>query len=283
MPRGCWPDGHGPERLQIAVGTFGILALELGLIRWFSGQIRIFAYLTNVVLISAFLGMGLGLLLGRRRPDLRHLTLPLLALLCVPVAFSDRLHLVQMTFPDPSIHLWGAEGVRMPLLLVARAYAFVLALVAGVVAVFVCAASPVGYLLARNSGLRAYSADLLGSLAGTLAATAITAWHAGPAVWLLVGAVPFLWLSRTIPTVVALAAVVLLGRASAGDAIYSPYNRIDLAPTDFGLTLFVNRDFHQYMFDLSDVAGNDTMRGVRTESSSRNKTGRMTGQGQCRR
>ena len=42
MPRGSWPDGHGPERLQIAVGTFGILALELGLIRWFSGQIRIF-------------------------------------------------------------------------------------------------------------------------------------------------------------------------------------------------------------------------------------------------
>ena len=76
---GSWPEGNGAERLQIAVGTFGILALELGLIRWFSGQIRIFAYLTNVVLISAFLGMGLGLLIGPRRPGLRHLTLPLLA------------------------------------------------------------------------------------------------------------------------------------------------------------------------------------------------------------
>jgi len=246
------------------VGTFGVLALELGLIRWFSGQIRIFAYLTNVVLISAFLGMGLGLLLGPRRPGLRHLTLPLLALLCLPLAYSDRLHLAQMTFPDPSIHLWGAEVGRMPFLLAARAYGLVLALVAGVVAVFTCAASSVGYLFARNSGLRAYSADLLGSLAGTLAATAVTAMQAGPAVWLLVGALPFLWLSRTLLSVVALAAVVLLGRASVGSAVYSPYNRIDLAHTDFGLSLLVNRDFHQYMFDLSHVEGNDVMRSVRT-------------------
>jgi len=259
-----WPEGHGPERLQIAVGTFGILALELGLIRWFSGQIRVFAYLTNVVLISAFLGMGLGLLIGRRRPGLRHLTLPLLALLCVPLAYADRLHLVQMTFPDPSIHLWGAEGVPMSLLLTARAYACVLALVAGIVAVFTCAASPVGYLLTRNAGLRAYSADLLGSLAGTLAATAIMAFQAGPAVWLLVGAVPFLWLSRTVLSVVALAAVVLLGRASAGFAVYSPYNRIDVAQTELGLTLFVNRDYHQYMFDLSDATGSEVRRRVRT-------------------
>jgi len=38
-----WPEGGGSELLQIAVGTFGILALELALIRWMAGQIRIFA------------------------------------------------------------------------------------------------------------------------------------------------------------------------------------------------------------------------------------------------
>jgi spermidine synthase len=251
-------------RLQIAVGTFGVLALELGLIRWFSGQIRIFAYLTNVVLISAFLGMGLGLLVGPRRPGLRHLTLPLLALLCLPVAFADRLHLAQMTFPDPSIHLWGAEARRLPLLLMVAAYGSVLTLVAGVVAVFTCGASSIGYLFGRSSGLRSYSADLLGSLAGTLAATVVTAMQAGPPVWLLLGGLPFLWLSRNVVSVIALAAVVLLGRASADRAVYSPYNRIDLAQTDYGLALVVNRDFHQYMFDLSHVEGNDTMRKVRT-------------------
>jgi SAM-dependent methyltransferase len=262
--KGSWPEGHGAERLQIAVGTFGVLALELGLIRWFSGQIRIFAYLTNIVLISAFLGMGLGLLIGPRRPGLRHLTLPLLALLCIPLAYSERLHITQMVFPDISTHLWGAEVGGMPLLLAAKAYGIVLALIAAVVAVFTCAASPVGYLLARNSGLPAYSADLLGSLAGTLVATAISAFQAGPAVWLLAGAVAFVWLSRTVLSVVAFAAVVLLGGVSAGGAIYSPYNRIDFVQTDVGLMLFVNRDFHQQMLDLSDVAGNETKKRVRT-------------------
>ncbi len=259
-----WPEGGGSPLLQIAVGTFGILALELALIRWMAGQIRIFAYLTNVVLISAFLGMGVGLVIGRRRPGLRRATLPLLALVCIPLAFADRLGLTRMTFPDPSIHLWGGEAGGVPFVAAAKAYLCVLALVAGIVAVFTCAASPIGYLFARAGGLRFYSADLLGSLAGTLAAAGITAIHAGPSIWLLVGAAPFLWLSRSIPSVVALAAVVALGQASVRGAVYSPYNRIDLARTESGVTLFVNRDFHQYMFDLSHVEGNDLMSRVRT-------------------
>jgi spermidine synthase len=259
-----WPEGRGSPLLQIAVGTFGILALELALIRWMAGQIRIFAYLTNVVLISAFLGMGVGLVIGRRRPGLRNATLPLLALLCIPLAFADRIGLTRMTFPDPAIHLWGAEAGGVPFVAAASAYLCVLALVAGVVGVFTCAASPIGYLFARSGGLRSYSADLLGSLAGTLAAAAITAIHAGPPVWLLVGAAPFLWLSRSVPSVVALAAVVALGQASVRGAVYSPYNRIDVAQTESAVTLFVNRDFHQYMFDLSHVEGNDLMSRVRT-------------------
>jgi spermidine synthase len=258
-----WPEGRGSPRLQIALGTFGILALELALIRWMSGQIRIFAYLTNVVLISAFLGMGVGLVIGRRRPGLRHATLPLLALLCLPLAFAERFFLTEMTFPDPSIHLWGGEAGGLPFLAAAKAYLCVLALVAGVVAVFACAASPVGYLFARTGDLGAYSADLVGSLAGTLAAAAITAGQAGPPIWLFVGAAPFLWLSRTVLSVVALATVVALGQASVRGAIYSPYNRIDVARGPV-LTLFVNRDFHQYMFDLSHVEGNDLMSRVRT-------------------
>jgi SAM-dependent methyltransferase len=258
------PEGRGSPLLQIAVGTFGILALELALIRWMSGQIRIFAYLTNVVLISAFLGMGVGLIVGRRRPGLRHATLPLLALLCLPLAFADRLGLNHMAFPDPSIHLWGAEAGAMPLVAAAKAYLCVLALVGGVVTVFMCAAGPIGYLLARTPELRAYSADLLGSLAGTLAAAAITALYATPPVWLLVGAMPFLWLSPTVLSGVALAAVVAMGQVSVRGAVYSPYNRIDVSQSGHDVALSVNRDFHQYMLDLSHVGGDVEMSRVRT-------------------
>jgi hypothetical protein len=56
----------------LALSTFSILALELALIRWMAGQIRSFAYFNNLVLIGGFLGMGLGVALGKRRPGLRH-------------------------------------------------------------------------------------------------------------------------------------------------------------------------------------------------------------------
>src|SRR5437588_176913 len=43
-------------------------------------QVRIFAYLSNVLLMASFLGMGLGVAVGRRRPNLIHLALPSLAM-----------------------------------------------------------------------------------------------------------------------------------------------------------------------------------------------------------
>src|SRR3954469_25964480 len=74
-----WARGRRePAWLLVALVTFGILTLELALIRWTAGQVRVFAYISNIVLIVAFLGMGLGVALGRRRPGLMQMTLPLL-------------------------------------------------------------------------------------------------------------------------------------------------------------------------------------------------------------
>jgi hypothetical protein len=69
-----WTENRGPIAFQIGLSTFGILALELALIRWTSGQIRVFAYFKNLVLISSFLGMGLGVALGRKHRKLVHYT-----------------------------------------------------------------------------------------------------------------------------------------------------------------------------------------------------------------
>ena len=77
--------------LHIALVTFGILALELALIRWIGTQVRVFAYFNNLVLIATFLGMGLGIALGRRNPALVHWVLPALALLAMLGLASDGL------------------------------------------------------------------------------------------------------------------------------------------------------------------------------------------------
>ena len=97
-----WSARGGPLALQIGLATFGILALELALIRWTAGQVRAFAYFNNLVLIAAFLGMGLGVALGRRRRGLMHWTLPTLAPLAAVLGLAEPLGLIHLAFPDPS-------------------------------------------------------------------------------------------------------------------------------------------------------------------------------------
>jgi len=193
---GRWAEHAGRPQLQIALATFGILALELALIRWTSGQMRLFAYFSNLVLIGAFLGMGLGVALGRRFPGLMHGTLPVLAAISAVLAFSGPLGLMHMGFPDPSIHIWGAEATSSGLLDAAGRLAVFLGLFLGVVAVFVFAGAAVGHLFTRLGTLQAYSFDLAGSLAGVLLVSAVTASGAGPHAWLALGVLPFIWLSR---------------------------------------------------------------------------------------
>jgi hypothetical protein len=246
-----WTARRGPVLLQIGLATFGILALELAVIRWISGQVRVLAYFNNLVLIGCFLGMGVGLLLGRRLAGLQHLTLPALALLALPIAFSEPLRIVRMRFPDGAIHLWGGEARPESLLAFLGATAVVLALFCAVVAVFVCAGAAVGHLMRVRSDLDSYSADLAGSLLGVLVISAITVAGTPPSVWLLVGGLPFLWLSRKPLAWLGLLAAVGLGQLSVRGASYSAYNRIDIVTSPGAITLFVNRDFHQYMFDLS--------------------------------
>jgi hypothetical protein len=262
-----WAEGGGPIRWQIGLTTFGILALELALIRWTSGQVRPFAYFNNIVLIVAFLGMGIGVALGRRLPGLVHFTLPCLLLVAAPLAAAEPLGLVHLAFPDHSVVLWGAGERSATFLTFARNMGIFLALLGGIGLVFVCAGSALGHLFGRTAVLGAYTADLLGSLLGVLAFTAVAWLNAGPAVWLAMGTLPLLALSRRWWALGGLVATVVLAAFSARGALYSPYNRIDLTSDWPGLSLAVNRDFHQYLHDLSDARlaapGGEELRAVR--------------------
>jgi SAM-dependent methyltransferase len=238
---------------MIGLATFGILALELALIRWTSSQIRVFAYFNNLVLIGTFLGMGLGVALGRRWPGLVYLVLPALLVVALPLAFSDSLGLVHLRFPDRSVSLWGIERFDADGWTFTRSLAIFLSLFTGVVAVFTCAGAALGHLFPRLPALKAYNADLVGSLAGVLVFS-LAAWlHAGPAVWLALGALPFVGLTRGRIDAVLAVGVIALGQYSVQGAVFSPYNRIAMQPGAMSLELEVNRDFHQYLHDFSSA------------------------------
>lgn len=228
MAKAFWEEDESEKvrTLRLAAITFGILALELALIRWMGSQIRIFAYFSNLVLLAAFLGMGLGIAVGRKRPDLVRLSLPLLVVLSAVLALSPQLGLMHVKFPDPSISLWGAEtGLTWTSV---QSLVLVVGLFWLVAAVFLLAATPVGWLFDRLPSLTAYSADLLGSLLGVIAMTAVAAVNSSPIVWMLIVAIPLLWINPRPSALLATAAVLALAAASIRGAAFSPYNRLDL-------------------------------------------------------
>jgi len=251
-------DKHIP--LKIFLITFGILSLELALIRWTSSQIRIFAYFNKITLISAFLGMGLGVALGKKYPFLVHVTLPTLFILALPLAFSEDLSLVHMAFPDKSIFLWGGEIVVGETIQHIQHFLLFILILSLIIFVFLCAGSALGALFSKPPTLIAYSWDLAGSLMGVAVFTLLNFSNTGPHIWLFLGAFPFVFISKKVHSIVLFLLVVLLGFLSVKGALYSPYNRIDLiktAPQQFKIE--VNRDFHQFMHDLSDQCINSAL------------------------
>src|SRR5690348_13298072 len=99
--------GRGGPAVELALTTFAILVLELALIRWMGTQIRVAAYFANLVLVATFLGMGLGVGLGRKHPDLSRWGIPALAAVSIVLAAAEPLGLMHLVFPDPAINLWG--------------------------------------------------------------------------------------------------------------------------------------------------------------------------------
>jgi predicted RNA methylase len=263
--------------LQMALATFAILVLELALIRWVGSQIRIAAYFTNLVLIAAFLGMGLGVALGQRRPKLFRMVFPALALLVGVLSLAEPLQFVNMRFPDPAVSLWGGESNGSSISQTLIALIALLSCFWAIALVFVCAGIPVGVLFARMPALSAYRWDLAGSLLGVIVMSIIAWLGATPPIWFGLGLLALLTLDRRPLNWIFAAIIVAASAWSAGYAVFSPYNRIDIHKAEMGLDhspqyvpaewdVSVNRDYHQFMLDLRSWPEQVTNLGERTRS-----------------
>jgi len=149
---------------KIALVSASVLVLELALIRQVPAEVRIISYFTNLILMSSFFGLGLGMILqGGRRFDL---LLPLGLLAVAGFVFWAR-GLVIFDHAT-EVHYWllyeAPEGTatKIP------------ALPAAIMAFVFCATPFValGSLLAHEMDkfprLVAYGWDIAGSLGGTL-------------------------------------------------------------------------------------------------------------------
>ena len=110
--------------LEILAVSFVVLFQELVLIRWIPIQIRVIAYFPNLILIGAFLGLGIGALRARHRSLLWAWPLLLLVLVGIARALSG----VAFTANQVSEHFYllyhdlgsdapVVEGIQLPIVL----------------------------------------------------------------------------------------------------------------------------------------------------------------------
>jgi len=258
------------------------LYTEVVLIRWMSAEIRMFAYLKNFTLFACFLGLGLGMMRrGRGRAD--KLLAILMAATALILAFSSQLHLTRLFFPDVGVYQWGGNLRSPQLLPAARALPMLgavlrhlpdavvpwtlgaFALIVGsalfclVLAIFYRLGMLVGESLeAAGPPLKAYTLNLAGSLAGTLAFTALVFFSLPPWAWILpvfAGLVYFS--SRRVRDGLILggALAVIAAMEISAPVQWSPYYRITYVPSaERGYRLDVDHDFYQDVLNLGPSA-----------------------------
>jgi hypothetical protein len=263
--------------LASAVGLFA----ELTLIRWHASAFQLFAYFKNVSLLAAFLGLGLGYALGRRRPLWLPLALPALSLQFLSMQWL-RFSSLQEILQNPITEQQALGLARVGfgsldrLSHTAVSYGFLIVIFTATVLTCIPLGQLASALMRRRPPLEAYGSNLLGSLAGIGLFSLVSYMWSPPAVWLLVtalGIVPFLLLYR--PALVAWPSLLVTGLAVLMLAvpfrlnqveIYSPYQYLAVeimrgtAPS-----LQVNHTYYQKVLDLrADALQRDPEQGLAT-------------------
>ncbi|HXC51781.1 MAG TPA: hypothetical protein VN634_12900 [Candidatus Limnocylindrales bacterium] len=247
--------------LASALGLF----IELMLIRWHSSMFQLFALYKNVSLLAAFLGLGLGYARGSMRPLMTPLVMPAIALQFLVLyglsqtTLHDHLRnpvLEQSAMGFARVHSFGAVLIAYGFLLLVFTLTVVTCLPLGQLA---------ARLMRRELPLVAYSANLLGSLAGILAFTLLGYLWSPPAVWILVAALGLgVVLARgasawtVAPTIASVAAVAwMLAMPLSVDLsyVYSPYQVLAIETRrDQPVQILANHSYFQHIVDLSAAA-----------------------------
>jgi spermidine synthase len=247
---------------ELVAASFVVLLLELALIRWMPGQVRVLAYFPNLILISAFLGLGIGCLRAGKGSLLWLWPFSLVVLVGSLFAMSR----VVFTQESMTEHLWllyldlprdapVIGGVRIPIIV-----GFVLS-----AATFI----PLGQIVAerlnifadRSISLWGYAWDILGSLLGVIGFTVLSFVYSFPIVWfsviLGVGLIFYLGRKRQL-LVYILAALLVLGLVGLAERAraYSPYYAVSTSvkpeeSQEAGFILMTNGSFHQHTIALN--------------------------------
>lgn len=217
---------ESPSKLFLI--SFSILFLELAAIRWLNSSVTVLGYFNNLILISCFLGLGVGCLLSTRNVSLIRAYPYAFLFFVVCVGFLDQLNITisyqgDVIFnPSPEFYSLGLLRVSFSALL-----GFFIN-----VAFFIILGQELGRQLnGFKESLRAYAYDIGGSFMGVLAYTLLAWFQTPPPIWYGVGVLLLLvFIPNRKQKLMALGAVgigLFIMTTTYDEARWSPYYKVE--------------------------------------------------------
>ena len=262
---------NNAARLYLTSAT--LLFVELLLIRWIPATVRYIGFFSNFLLMASFLGIGLGILLGRRASQWPRP--PFAVLLFAIVALILNVQLNVQIRSQNELFFGLAENGAADVNFLVLPLVFIL-----VTAAMATLAMPLGPLLRSMPPLRAYAIDIVGSMTGIALFTVLSAVGTNPVAWF--GVVALFLVLLALGTGIAPASLVngaatigvlllIVGQAASGD-VWSPYYRISQYVDSCGIVnVNVNGIPHQALHPVVDGPC------PRSRSTTRSTTGSRAG------
>ena len=260
--------GTKRKSLDLFLISFLGLFFEMLIIRWLSTEFRLFAYFKNLPLLAAFVGLGIGFAMVRRRENLFPASVPLITLLCALTLYGSRTQIFDLIrYPTQEEFIWSLT-IRSSFLSILIFFGTIVFFFFLTVIIFLPFGQLTGRLMNHFTPLTGYTVNILGSLLGIWVFSAMSFLSLPPFYWFLVALSMSLWFLRggkyiLLCNGIAAAACLALLFLCRGESKWSPYYRIDVQPirlegsgsseqdVEWGHKLVVNQDYHQKALDLS--------------------------------
>ncbi len=244
--------------LELLLASFLVLFQELTLIRWLGSQIRVLAYFPNLILIAAFLGLGIGCLRAGRK-SLWMLWPVSLVIITIFTYFCSK---IVFTHQQASEHLWllyydaspdalVINNIYLPIILF-----FILSSIS-----FVSLGQFVAERLESfrkiSNVLVGYTWDIFGSILGIISFSIVNYLGLFPVYWfsifLTLGLILFLHCPKKQIVFYLISALIVISTVQLSEKakVYTPYyalNYEEKSPNSFWV--MTNGSFHQHALNV---------------------------------
>ncbi len=252
------------HNLKLFAISLVMLFLEILLIRWISTEVRIFAYVGNLVLLACFLGIGVGCFFSKKKENLL-ITIGMLLLTVLAVRSEPFRHITDMLSGFSDSVIWYQAIRTRNFVPALQGTALTLFMFLMILIGFIPIGQILGRLLDEHPNIiEGYSVNVGASLIGIWTFNLFALYYTKPWLWFIFCLVViFFFIPRSkanffLAGMASILILLVVGITNPNVlTMWSPYQKLDVAPNQvFGLpngfVVNVNNVGYMSLLNLSD-------------------------------